>query len=88
MYVLTGCKLVAATSVHKQTLQGICELDCKAQPIVDLGTGKPFMEPAEQQPAATVAELPTAPHNLVAPVAVSLASTHLLTTSPLLGTCS
>ncbi len=88
VYVLTGCKLVAAT-IHKQTLQGICELDCESQPIIDLGIGKPAVQPAEQQPTATVADLSTAPRNLVAPVTVqaSPASTHLLT-SRLLGTCS
>ncbi len=78
VYVLTGCKLVDATCIHKQTLQGICELDCEWQSIIDLGIGKPTVQPAEQQPAATVADLPTVPRKLAAPVTVqaSPASTH------------
>ncbi len=85
MYVITGCKLAAATSVHKQTLQGVYDLHCASQPIADLSIGKPTVQPAEHQPTATVAQLPTAPLNLAAPTTVQASppSTPQLTTSPL-----
>ncbi len=85
---MTGCKLVAATSVHKQTVHGMYDLDCEAHPIVDLAIGKPSVQPAQRQPTATVAELPTAPRNLAAPCTVQASppSTPQLTMPP--ATCS